>query len=60
MRGTAPTLDCDHEDGCTQWIIDYYGMGAENWRDHLKGWHYDPYMDVEESYCPDHRQEAGK
>jgi hypothetical protein len=56
MRGTIPTLHCDHEDGCDAWVVDEYELGATNWRDALPGWVYDPYTDREAATCPEHKE----
>jgi hypothetical protein len=58
MKGTAPIITCDDEDGCTEWDIDYYEMGASNWRELMPGWQYNPYGSGEGIYCREHAQEA--
>lgn len=57
MRGIVPILSCDHEDGCTEWIIDEYELGIAEWREGMPGWTYNPYKSRDSSYCPDHKKE---
>lgn len=57
MRGTVPTLHCDHEDGCTEWTVDWYTLTADNWRDLMRGWKYDPYGDGDSALCSKHAGE---
>lgn len=55
MRGTAPIITCDHEDGCDQWVIDWYSALASNWRELMpSGWRYNPHRPDEPQMCPDH------
>lgn len=53
----VPVQMCDHEDGCTEWMIDYYALYADNWTDFLGGWQFDPYSpcDRDLALCPEHR-----
>lgn len=56
MKASIPALFCDDEDGCTEWIPDYYEMGVSNWLDFLDGWQHDPYRDhLDGTFCADHR-----
>ena len=52
---TVPVQTCDHEDGCDEWMIDYYALCANNWRDFLSQWQFDPYKDRDLAFCPEHR-----
>ncbi len=54
MRGTAPIITCDHEDGCPEWVIDYYSGLASNWAELMPGWQYEPYRDSMPHLCPEH------
>lgn len=58
--GTVPIQMCDHENGCTEWMVDHYETGATNWRDLLGGWAFDPYKprDAFLAFCPKHATEA--
>lgn len=59
MRDTIPILQCDHEDGCTAYIIDYHSMCTDKWKELLaEGWRFDPYRDSDVAYCPEHAEEA--
>ena len=55
---TVPIQMCDHEQGCPEWMVDYYETGATNWADLLDGWVFDPYTDRERAFCPEHVAEA--
>jgi hypothetical protein len=54
MRGTAPIITCDDDNGCDEWEIDYWVMGAMNWRELMPGWCYDPYDSGKDIYCKEH------
>jgi hypothetical protein len=56
--GAIPILQCDHEDGCEEYITNYYEMCADNWRERMPGWYFDPYEDVDTAYCPKHRTDS--
>lgn len=50
---TVPVQMCDDEDGCTEWMVDYYALCADNWRALLGGWRFDPYVS-DQAFCPEH------
>lgn len=52
---TLPVQMCDSEEGCTEWMIDYYALCADNWGDFLSQWQFDPYKDRDLAFCPEHR-----
>lgn len=54
---TVPVQTCDDEDGCDRWMIDYYALCANNWKDFLDGWQFDPYSphDRDLALCTEHR-----
>lgn len=54
--GTIPIQTCDDEHGCEEWMPDYYVMTANNWRDLLGGWYFDPRAD--RAFCPEHKEQA--
>lgn len=54
MRGTMPIITCDDENGCDEWEIDDYTIGAMNWRELLAGWQYNPYESGADIFCPKH------
>lgn len=54
MRGRMPAIFCDAEEGCTEWTIDWYVGTADNWRELMSGWMYDPYQAPDVALCPDH------
>jgi hypothetical protein len=58
MKGTMDVLYCDAEEGCGEWMPDYYAMDVSNWRDLLKGWTYNPYQDREAALCRYHSPQA--
>lgn len=51
MRGTYPIVTCDHDSGCTEWMLDQWSACVDNWRDFLDGWQYDPFR-YDEIACP--------
>jgi len=55
MKSTVPIVTCDYEDGCDEWMINYYEMGVSNWREFLYGWKYDPYSYNDDAFCPEHK-----
>lgn len=55
MRGTVPTIHCDDEAGCTEWLVDYYELGVSNWREFMdEDWIFDPYKDRDRAFCAVH------
>ena len=55
MRGTVPTIHCDDEHGCTEWLVDYYELGVSNWREFMDPeWIFDPYRDKDRAFCGYH------
>jgi hypothetical protein len=55
MKGTFPIICCDHEDGCTEWTLDWYEAMVHNWRELMaKGWQFDPHKDDVPHLCPEH------
>lgn len=44
---------CDNETGCTEWILDYYTLTVDNWRELMAGWEYDPHDPEDFALCPD-------
>jgi hypothetical protein len=59
MKGTMPIVTCDDEYGCTEWEVDYYEVGATNWRALMGHWLYNPYDSNANTYCPEHAKGAG-
>lgn len=59
MRGTAPIITCDHEDGCPEWTVDWYEALASNWRELMPGWQYEPRRDTVPHLCPEHASTGG-
>lgn len=57
MRGSYPIVTCDHEDGCTEWMLDHWSADVSNWKTFLDDWQYDPYRYDENknpALCPKH------
>ena len=62
MKGTAPTLHCDGDDGnCADWEVDYYSTDVSSINgirptltERAPGW---VSTEADEDYCPDHAAE---